>query len=220
MTSSEPSGSDAGRRQIDFFYSAHSAFAYIGFQRIQDICKTHNLRLKHRLIDLNAVVTASGAQDYDERSDIHKNYYFGREIVRWAEYRGVGVLGHTPTHHLKSHALANGVLMAGVKAGLDVGSLAFAFLQSHWRDDSDLSDPDTLRNLASAIGIDATPLVTQARSEEIKQMIEPNTTEAIAIGVLGSPSFVLDGDMFYGQDRLEMLERAIDKPFARTSFVT
>jgi 2-hydroxychromene-2-carboxylate isomerase len=209
-------------RTIDFYYSAHSAFAYIGFKRMMDIMSAHNVQLFHRPIKLATVVYASGAQQFSERSHIHKNYYFGREIERWAEFRSMDIISHTPTYHHENLDLVSGMLVAGVEngaeQGVDMGKLAFAILESHWRYDADLTNVDTLTKSVLEAGIDPKPLLDIALSPEIIKIYEKNTKDAIALGALGSPTFVLDGDMFYGQDRLELLERALVKPFAPHNF--
>ncbi|WP_299949702.1 2-hydroxychromene-2-carboxylate isomerase [uncultured Ruegeria sp.] len=205
---------------IEFFYSAHSAFAYIGYRRLQEICLAHNAVLRHRPIDLDLVVYASGAQQYEERSSTHKNYYFGREIERWAEFREVEILSHTPTHHWKPLGLANGMLIAASQSNVDVNTLAFAIMQSHWRDNADISDCATLAKVARNVDIDPDALLEAALSAGVQDIHSKNAKDAIECGVLGSPTFILDGDMFYGQDRLDFLERALVQPFAANKFVT
>ncbi|MEH6443887.1 MAG: DsbA family protein [Oceanospirillaceae bacterium] len=207
-------------RTIDFYYSAHSAFAYIGFKRMMEIMSAHNVQLLHRPIKLATVVYASGAQQFSQRSEIHNNYYFGREIERWAEFRSMDIISHTPTYHHENLDLVSGMLVAGGEQGVDMGRLAFAILESHWRYDSDLTDVDTLTKSVLEVGIDPKPLLDIALSPEIIKIYEKNTKDAISLGALGSPTFVLDGDMFYGQDRLDLLERALVKPFAPHNFDT
>ena len=71
-----------------------------------------------------------------------------------------------------------------------------------------------MTELAGDVGVDPAPLLDAARSPEIRALYEQNTAEAIARFVFGSPTYFVDGDMFYGQDRLEMVERAVQQPFS------
>jgi 2-hydroxychromene-2-carboxylate isomerase len=87
-------------------------------------------------------------------------------------------------------------------------------LESHWRDDADLADEATLVELGKRAGLDPIPLLDAASSDEVQAIYEANTREAIARSVFGSPTYFVDGDMFYGQDRLEMVERALRQPYA------
>lgn len=205
-------------RRIEYFYSAHSAFAYLGSARLMKICRDNNCVLEHRPIDLRPVIHGVGGLPVNGRTRAHVDYFFGREIERWAEWRGVDIISHRPTHHDNPLDLPNGMLIAAARQSSDVDGLAHAFLQAHWRDDADLADAQTLAALAKSIGIDDAPLLEAALSAPVQRQHQANTLEAIERSVFGSPTYVLDGDMFYGQDHLEMLERALQKPFATPQF--
>lgn len=167
-----------------YYYSAHSAFAYLGSARVMEICATHGLTLVHRPIPLLPVVEAQGSLPFHARTQAHVDYFFGREIERWAEWQGVPVVRFRPPHH-----------------------------------DADLSDFETLSALAQALGHDAEGLMAKAQSAEITARYAQNAVEALAAEVPGSPTYVLKGEVFYGQDRLEMLERAVTQPFAPSRWV-
>jgi len=204
--------------EIEYFYSAHSAFAYIGSAKLREICAAHGCRLLHRPIDLRPVVERAGGLPVARRSQAHVAYFFGREIERWAEYRGVPIIAHRPTHHDNPLDLSNGMLIAAVEQGADVDALSHALLQAHWRDDIDLADPAALAEAAVGAGVDPAPLLAAARSDRVQAIHRGNTEDAIARSVFGSPTYVVDGDMFYGQDHLELIDRALARPFAAPAF--
>ena len=199
---------------IEYFYSAHSLFAYFGSARLSVIAEAAGRRIAHRPMDLHKVMVGVGATPFNARSKKHYAYFFGREEERWAEYRGAPILPHRPTHHDNDTMLANCMLIAGLEQGIDIGPLAHAILQAHWRDDADFASPETLAELAGTVGVDPAPLLDAARTPEIQALYEKNTAEAIERSVFGEPTYFVDGDMFYGQDRLEMIERALLQPFA------
>lgn len=205
-------------KTIDYFYSAHSAFAYIGSKRLLEICAEHGYTLAHRPIALGPVVTATGGLPFAGRTQRHVDYYFGREVERWAEFREVPIIKFRPTFHDHPLDLPNGMLIAAIDQGADIDTLSHAILQAHWRDDADLADPDALARAASASGIDPGPLLDAALTEPIQSIHRANTEEAIALGLFGSPTYFAGGDMFYGQDHLELLERALERPFAPAAF--
>ena len=205
-------------RTIEYFYSAHSAYAYIGSSKLAEICATHGLTLQHRPIALSPVVEAVGGLSFADRTRAHVDYYFGREIERWAEYRGVEILNHRPTYHDNSLDLSNGMLIAAIEQGAEVDALAHALLQAHWRDDIDLADAGALRAVAKDLGLDAAPLLEAALSTPVQAIHAANTAEATERNVFGSPTYFLDGDPFYGQDHLELMERAISQPYAPHTF--
>ena len=179
------------------------------------IAKAAGRRIAHRPIDLRRVVAETGAVPFGNRSKAHIAYFFGREIERWSEARGAPTIPGIPTHHAKDPALANGMLIAGLGCGVEIDRLAHAMLEAHWRDDADLSDRLTLTAIGHAVGIDPEPLLDVAFSPEVREVYHTNTEEAIRRCVFGSPTYVVDGDMFYGQDRLEMVARALERPYLK-----
>jgi 2-hydroxychromene-2-carboxylate isomerase len=202
--------------EIEYFYATHSIFAYLGSAKIQDIAHAAGRRLVHKPFDYQRVVTTSGAGSTRERGKAHRDYYFGREIERWAEWRNVPIMKGFPEHHFADMDLASGVLIAAIEDGLDINGLSHCFLQAHWRDDADLSNPDTLTELIASLGMNPEALLSAARTPEVLAAFKRNTDEAIQRSVFGSPTYFVDGDMFYGQDRLEFVEHALKTPFAGT----
>ena len=199
--------------ELTYYYSAHSAFAYLGSAKLSHICREHDVTLIHKPIQLTPVVEAQGSLPFAARTQAHVDYFFGREIERWAELRGVPVVNFRPTYHDADYSLANGMIAALGESGAQVDAMAHALLQAHWRDDADLSNPQTLGAIATELGHDAMTLLARGASNEVQDRVAANTQEALEQNVFGSPSYVLNGDPFYGQDRLEMVERALTKPF-------
>jgi 2-hydroxychromene-2-carboxylate isomerase len=198
---------------IEYFYASYSAFAYLGSRRLMEIADAAGVKIIHRPYDLRKGLTAIGLGDFAVRSAEHKAYYFKREIDRWSEFRNAPVLGYRPTHHDKGIALSNGMLIAGLEQGVDIGELAHAMLEGHWLNDANLDDRESLAALAVNVGLDPQPLLDAAMSDEIQAIYDANTQESIERSVFGSPTYFVDGDMFYGQDHLELVERALKKPF-------
>lgn len=198
---------------IEYFYSAHSAFAYLGSQRYMAIARAAGREIRHRPFYLDQVVETVGAGAFANRTKAHVDYYFGREIQRWSEFRNAPVMDGIPTHHFKDMSLANCMLIAAAEAGANIDALAHALLEAHWRDDADLADEATLGTLAESAGYDAAPFIAAAGSDAVKAIYARNTAEAIERSVFGSPTYFVDGDMFYGQDRLELVERALVQAF-------
>ncbi|WP_179380656.1 2-hydroxychromene-2-carboxylate isomerase [Jannaschia marina] len=203
---------------IEYYYSAHSAFAYLGSRRLLQICAAAEATLIHRPFALSPVVEAQGSLPFAARTQAHVDYFFGREIERWAEWRGVPVLGHRPVHHDADYGLAARMILALGDQGFDVDAMSHAVLTAHWVHDADLSDARVLARLATALGHDADKLLRRAGTAEIDARYAENAEAARALGVMGSPTYIVGGDMFYGQDRLEMVERALTRPFAATGF--
>ena len=201
---------------IEYFYAAHSAYAFIGSAKFMAIAAAAGRRIVHRPVDLNQVLAGCGSTGFRERSLNYRNYYFNREIERWAAFRQVPTLGRRPQHHHHSPDRANKMIIAAMATGHNVDQLADRILVAHWAEDADHDDADTLISLAQAVGLDGAGLLAAAEDPAIAGQYQAFTDEAIERVVFGSPTYVVDGDMFYGQDHLEMLEQALQKPFAKT----
>ncbi|GIT90294.1 2-hydroxychromene-2-carboxylate isomerase [Jannaschia pagri] len=198
---------------IEYIYSAHSAFAYLGSAHLRSICATHGATLIHRPIPLSPVVEAQGSLPFAARTQAHVDYFFGREIERWAEWREVPVLSYRPTYHDADYTLASHLIIACGDRGPLVDAVSHAILRAHWCDDADLSDERVLRAVIDALGMDTEALMQRANLPEVADAYARNCADAQALGVMGSPTYVVDGEIYYGQDRLEMVERALTQPF-------
>lgn len=198
---------------IEYFYSTHSAYAYLGTGRLRQICNQHNRAVRHVPFDLRAALDASGHAVTGSLTSARRDYFFGREILRWSEFRNAPVMGIRPTWHDNDLALSSTMVIAAEQTGRDVAALTDAILRAHWKDDADIADAPTLIRLADALEMDGKALLEKAVAPAIQKIYASNTREAIERNVFGSPTYFVDGDMFYGQDRLELVDRAIQTPF-------
>ena len=166
---------------------------------------------------LSPVVEAQGSLPFAARTQAHVDYFFGREIERWAEYRDVPIIKFRPTYHDADYSIASGMILALGQTGAASDAMAHAILQGHWRDDIDLSDVPSLKALARTLG-HGPDLLEKAQSAAIQNQLAQNAVWAKSQSVFGSPTYIVEGDPFYGQDRLELVERAISKPFAPSTW--
>ncbi|MFT7574724.1 MAG: 2-hydroxychromene-2-carboxylate isomerase [Alphaproteobacteria bacterium] len=197
---------------IEYFYSAHSAYAYIGSALLSKIAANSGVRIIHRPMELRQVVAAMGGAT-NSLTPRRRAYFSGREIERWAAYRDAPIMRGMPTYHDNDIARSNGVLIAALEASHNIDQLAHQMLQAHWRDDADLDDDAALSKVIEAAGLSPSPLLEAALSPDIQKIHDHNTAEAIERSVFGSPTYFVDGDMFYGQDHLELVSQALEQPF-------
>ncbi len=200
---------------IEYFYSVRSIYAYFGAARLVAMAKRFGRRLVHRPVDLSKVVPAFGSVWFLDRPPVHTAYHFGREIERWSEYLAIPALVD-PKHHYGDRTLPSGLVLAAQEAGANVDALHEGVLTALWRDDRDIADPAILAGLCRAAGIaDPAPLLARALSPAIQTAFDACSARAIEARVPGSPTYVVDGELFYGQDRLMMVERHLERPFRR-----
>ena len=198
---------------IEYFYATHSVYAYLGASTFSKITSGSNHTIIHKPYNLPEAIIGVGSTNIGDRTEAHLNYFFRREIERWSEYREVPIKTFLPTHHFNSLLPSSAMIIAGIKLGLEIDTLAHAMMKFHWLYDADLADNETLKTIANSVDIDPIPLLGLSETEDIVKAFKANTTEAIDRSIFGSPTYIVDGDMFYGQDRLELVERALIKPF-------
>jgi len=89
-------------------------------------------------------------------------------------------------------------------------------MYAHWVNDANLSNLDDLTNIINSVGLNADKLIEASDSSDVLDTYNKNTEEAVTMSVFGSPTYVIDDDMFYGQDSLGLVEYALNQPFQKT----
>jgi 2-hydroxychromene-2-carboxylate isomerase len=146
--------------------------------------------------------------------------YHARELRRWSDYVGMP-LNVTPRHYPMANPArdwnnhAGWMVIAAQEAGLDAFPLSHAILRALWAEERDISDPDIRRAIADANGYDGAALLAAERSDAVQVRYRANGAEAEALGVFGSPTIVLDGELFWGQDRYGFVDRALARRASR-----
>jgi 2-hydroxychromene-2-carboxylate isomerase len=130
------------------------------------------------------------------------------DLQRWREKRKLSF--HLwPKHWPYDSDLANRVVLAIVAAGGDPAQLVQRVFSGVWENEENFGDAAIVAGALQDAGLDAKALIASADSVDIKEIYEQNRQEAIKIGVFGSPSYVLNGEIFWGQDRLDLLDDAL-----------
>ena len=102
-------------------------------------------------------------------------------------------------------ALAATLILAAGELGISQHLVSFSLLEAIYARDLDISKPETVRAVLDEKGIDADSLMERAERPDMQEAFRNATDEAVAAGVFGSPAFILEGEMFFGQDRLDAL---------------
>lgn len=198
---------------LSCFYSLSSPWAYLGGPRLQDIVRRHRARLVLKPFDFQEVVPKTGGVPIRTRPQPRRDYH-AVELARWRDYLGLP-LNVTPRHYPMENPAPNWnkhagwTVIAAQAAGLDAFPLSHAILRALWAEERDIADPAVRRAIADENGYDGAALVAAEGSEAVQARYRRNGEEAEALGVFGSPTLVLDGELFWGQDRLGFLDRAL-----------
>lgn len=202
-------------RSIDYYFTLVSPWAYIGHRTFAGLATRYDLAVNYRPVALGTVFPESGGLPLAKRHPLRVRYR-DIELQRWREKRGL-------SFHLKPDfwpfdpAFVDCVVVAIAARGENVEAFLPAAFAAIFENQLDLKDPDVTARLLTDGGLDAAAIMKAAVDPATKAIYDANTQGALEAGVFGSPAYVLDGEVFWGQDRLDLLEDALKsgrKPFA------
>ena len=193
-----------------------SDWAYLGGPRLEAIARRHDIAVKHVPLRLPDVYARTGGILLAQRAP-QRHAYRIAELKRWRERLGMRC-NIEPTHFPVDVDLASCAIIAVMQAKHPVSALAQRFLQALWAEDRDISDPTVVASILDEQGLDSRSLLRKAKQDDVRATYQANTDRAVADGVFGSPFYIFDRQVFWGQDRLGMLEDAIVRRRLRDGF--
>jgi 2-hydroxychromene-2-carboxylate isomerase len=194
-------------RQIDYYFSTQSPWAYIGHALFEDLAAAHQLKVNYKPVLLIEVFSETGGLPLAKRHPARQRYRM-MELQRWREKRGLK-FNYKPQFFPADPRLADGVTIAAVMAGLNPEPFMRRAFAGLWEQELNLADTAVVTRLADEAGLPGARIVAHAASDDVGAVYEQNRRDAIAAGVFGSPAWVLDGEVFWGQDRIELLADAL-----------
>ena len=194
-------------RQIDYYFSFQSPWAYVGHKAFRDLVSTYDLNVNHKPVVLVDLFSETGGVPLMKRHPVRQRYRMV-ELQRWRDKRGLK-FHLQPANWPFNARLADGVVIAAIEAGFDPDRYLTRGFAAVWEDQLSLADPATIAKLADESGLPGKQLVERSEQEAISAAYEQNRQDALASDVFGSPAYVLDGEVFWGQDRIDLLEDAL-----------
>jgi 2-hydroxychromene-2-carboxylate isomerase len=193
---------------VDYYVSPISPWTYLGHEALVALAKQHRAPVAVKPIDLGRVFPVSGGLPLAKRAPQRQAYRLV-ELKRWSAHRGIA-LNLTPKHFPAPADPASLWIVAAAQDDQEAGlRLLGAIGRAYWADERDIGAADTLRAIAAEAGLDAGALTERAAAPDTRMHYDTLTQEAIDRGVFGVPTYVLRGEMFWGQDRLDFLGRAL-----------
>jgi len=199
--------------EVSCYYSLSSPWAYFGGPKLQDIVRRHKIRLLLKPFDFQEVVPRTGGVPLRTRPEPRRTYH-ALELDRWRRYLGMP-LELQPKHYPQDGKPAGWnkppgwMVIAAQERGLDAASLSHALLRALWAEERDTSDPKVRAAVADENGLPGEELVREETSARVQALYVTYSGEAERLGVFGAPTYVLAGERFSGQDRLEFLDRSL-----------
>lgn len=196
-------------KTVDYFMTPVSPYVYLGHDRFRALCAGTGAPIRLVVMDLGKVFPVSGGVALKDRAPQRQAYRL-QELRRWRDHLGMP-LNLQPRFFPAPPAAASTLILAaqsvhGIEAALD---LAGDCLRAVWAEERNIADAATLHAIATARGHDADALLALAGSEQIAARFAADSQTAIDRGVFGAPTYALGDELFWGQDRLDFLERAL-----------
>ncbi len=192
---------------IDYYFSVFSPWAYMGDLRMRAMAKEYGYEIRYHPQLSPALFPATGGLALKDRAEPRKAYRM-MELERWREHLGINI-NLNPKFFPVPEAPASKLILAALDAGHDVGELTHALGRATWEEERDISDLETLKDIATACGMDGAALVEASTDAAYDQRLDDECQAAIARGVFGYPTYAVGDALFWGQDRLDFLERTL-----------
>jgi 2-hydroxychromene-2-carboxylate isomerase len=194
-------------RTIDYYLTILSPWTYLGHDELLRIAAARGATINYRPMPIGTVFEATGSLPLAKRPPARQRYRW-MELQRWRDKRGIP-LTLKPAHFPMDATRANKAVIAVLEAGGNPAQLIGAMLKGVWADEFNVADEAVIARLLADAGFDSASILSAADSDAVTAIYDQNGQDAIAVDVFGAPGYVLDGEVFWGQDRLELLDDAL-----------
>ena len=196
---------------LEYYFAPPSPYAYLGHARMVAMAKQHNAQVQILPCDFGKVFTVSGGLPLAKRAPQRQAYRL-LELQRWSSFLGLPMNLQPKFFPVSGDAASLLIIATQLAHGTDVAlALSGAIMAAVWAEEKNISDTATLAGLANQLDLDGAALVKSAAAPSIQAEYDRNTDNAIAANIFGAPWYVVDGEGFWGQDRLDFVERALAK---------
>jgi 2-hydroxychromene-2-carboxylate isomerase len=202
-------------RRITCYFTTVSPWAYIGHALFLAIAREHDVAIDWKPVNLGEIFPHTGGLPLAKRPPARQRYRM-LELQRWREKRGLSFSLH-PKNWPFDCAFADRSVIAVVQSGKDAAPYIGSVFKAVFEEERNCADEGVLGDILRSCGHDAEPLLAAAREPQSEAAYKANIAAALAAGVFGSPAYIREGELFWGQDRLELLEHALRsgrKPFS------
>ena len=193
---------------IDYYFPPQSPWAYLGHARFVALARASGATVRVLPADFGQVFAASGGLPLGKRAPQRQAYRL-LELRRFADHLQMPIHVQPRFFPVQGDDAARLIIAVDEADGADAAlGLAGAVLTAEWAEQRDIADPAVLAQLLAEQGLDAARL-KQSREPATARRYEAHTRAAIDAGVFGGPSYCVNGEIFWGQDRLDFLQRRL-----------
>jgi len=193
-------------KHIDYYLSLASPWSYLGHERLLNIAEKHQASISIYPVDLSIVLPATGGIPLPKRSQQRKDYRM-QELTRWREFLEVPLTLQPKYFPVSDQIAAAMVLAIREKDANQAIQFAGCCLRAIWAEERDISDRSTLVSIAKENNVDGEALMEQ--EETMLSSRRADSEAAIERGVYGAPTYIVEDEVFWGQDRLDFVDRKL-----------
>lgn len=190
--------------QIDYFFATYSPWTYLAGDRLERLAAKHGATIRYIPVDAAALFPRTGGQVLADRHQARKDYRL-QELARWSKHLGMKLDLQPMFFPVNAAPSSYAVIAAQMAGGGDLAGLVQAFPRALWAEGRNIADDDVIRDLLSRHGFD--PAVADRGMLAAAETYQRNLDEAVSRGAFGVPFYITGEERFWGQDRLEMLDR-------------
>lgn len=200
--------SSTPRPVIDYYLATQSPFVYLGHDRFVAIARARGAQVRVRPVDFGLIFAASGGLPLGKRAPQRQAYRLV-ELQRFSEHMGLPLNLQPKYFPVGGEPSSRLIIATDLHAGADAAlGLVGAVSRAVWAQERDIANESVLAELLTEQGLSA-QLLAQSHDAAVQARYAADTQTAIDAGVFGAPSYVVDGEIFWGQDRLDYLERRL-----------
>ncbi len=194
---------------IDYYVSLNSPWTHLGAARIEALAAKHGATMRIHPVDFGTIFAGSGGLPLPKRAPQRPAYRL-MELKRWRDFLGIPI-NIQPKFFPSSeqHSASCVIALRETVGDQPAIKLAHRVLKAIWQEEKNTGDLTTLAALITEIGQDADRLLKLAAEPRWAERRVADTRAALDRGVFGAPSYVIGDDIFWGQDRLEFVERRL-----------
>ena len=192
----------------EYYFAPQSPWSYFGHERLLALAKQYDVQIDMKPVDLSKIFSVSGGLPLAKRPPQRQAYRL-TELKRWSEHLGLPLNPQPKFSPVSGDPSAKLIIATKFAHGTDAAlALTSAIMRGFWAEDKNIMDADTLIALANAAGHDGQALLKSSETAAVQNEYEQFTNDAMAASIFGAPWYVVDGVAFWGQDRLDFVERA------------
>lgn len=199
-------------KNLEFFYDCSSPWSYLAFSRIEGIARSHGANLIWKPILVGGIFNAVNRSVYESRAHPvrAKASYYTKDLLDWAHLYNLRINPAPRVFPVNSLKAMRGAFVAEEHG--KISPYSRRVFEAYWGEDLDISQDAVLREIVSEVGLDQSEFFAKIAAPEYKAKLKATTDELIERGGFGSPTMFVGDSMFFGNDRLVLVEHALVSP--------